>query len=57
MRRLLARPSTRWVGTEPGVVHALAEVSEFGSRIAPDIRDALVRVAATIVWNSAAVLL
>ena len=57
MRRLLARPSTRWVGTEPGVVHAQAEVSEFGARIEPAIREALVRVAATIVWNSAAVLL
>lgn len=57
MRRLLARPSTRWVATESGVVHALAEVNEFGSRIDSDIREDLVRVAATIVWNSAAVLL
>lgn len=57
MRRLLARPSTRWVGTEPGVVHAVCEASEFGSRIDPPIREALARVAATIVWNSAAVLL
>lgn len=57
MRRMLARPSTTWVGTEPGVVHAQAEVSEFGSRIDPGIRESLTRVAATIIWNSASVLL
>ncbi len=57
MRRLLARPATTWVGTEPGVVHAVAAVSEFGNRFDPAIRQALARVAATIIWNAASVLL
>ncbi|MEP6625101.1 MAG: GNAT family N-acetyltransferase, partial [Acidimicrobiia bacterium] len=57
MRALLRRPSTHWVGSEPGVVHAVTAVSEYGTTLAPEVRDRLSAVASSIIWNSAAVLL
>lgn len=57
MRELLRRPSTRWEGSEPGVVHAITDVREFGGTLDPDVRDRLAAVASSIIWNSAAVLL
>ena len=57
MRQLLRRPSTKWTGSEPGVVHAVTEVREFGGTFDPDVRDRLEAVASSIIWHSAAVLL
>ena len=57
MRELLRRPSTRWEGSEPGVVHAITDVREFGGTLDPAVRDRLAAVASSIIWNSAAVLL
>ena len=57
MRRLLDRPSTKWKGSEPGVVHAVTEVREYGGSLDQEARDRLAAVASSIIWHSAAVLL
>ncbi len=57
MRALLRRPSTHWTGSEPGVVHAVTAVNEYGTRLEPEVRRRLSVVASSIIWNSAAVLL
>ncbi len=57
MRALLRRPSTHWTSREPGVVHAVTAVAEYGATLAPEVQSRLSMVASSIIWNSAAVLL
>ena len=56
MRTLLRRPATIWNASEPGVVHATMQASEFGTSLLPGERDALVSVASPIIWHTAALL-
>jgi CRP-like cAMP-binding protein len=57
MRALLRRPSTHWKSSEPGVVHALTAVADYGATLDPEVRRRISVVASSIIWNSAAVLL